>query len=116
MIKPRREAVEKAAQEAAEKAAAEAEKKAAQEAAEQASRRAPPGGAARGGVKAPKFKVPKSGISGKEGAKDVPSWVRGQRPQTGESGRDFARRVLDEKYGTGNWIEGAGSEFNKIQK
>jgi hypothetical protein len=68
------------------------------------------------GTSEPQFKVPKPGVSGKEGAKDVPSWVRGLRPRVSESGKDFARRVMDEKYGPGNWNEGTGSEFNKIRK
>jgi hypothetical protein len=62
------------------------------------------------------YKKPKSGVSGKEGAKDVPSWARGQRPKIGESGKDFAKRLLDEKYGEGNYEKGAKSEFSKIQK
>jgi RHS repeat-associated protein len=62
------------------------------------------------------YKSPKAGLSGKEGAKDVPSWVKGQRPKIGESGKDFAKRLLDEKYGQGNWTKGGGSEFSKIQK
>ncbi|MFL5343724.1 MAG: hypothetical protein ACJ8AT_02975 [Hyalangium sp.] len=62
------------------------------------------------------YKKPKSGVSGKEGAKDVPSWARGQRPRVGESGKDFAKRLLDEKYGEGNYEKGAKSEFSKIQK
>ncbi len=61
-------------------------------------------------------KRPKSGLSGKEGAKDVPSWAKGQRPRVGESGKEFAKRLLDGKYGTGNYDKGPTSEFNRIQK
>lgn len=61
-------------------------------------------------------KVPRAGLSGKEAAKDVPSWVRGQRPLLGEKGKDFATRTLDGKYGPGNYPKGPRSEFNKIQK
>ena len=61
-------------------------------------------------------KSPKPGVSGKEGAKDVPSWAKGQRPRVGESGRDFAKRLLDDKYGPGNYDKCPGSEFNRIQK
>ena len=39
----------------------------------------------------------KSGLSGKEAADDVPSWAQRERPLTTESGRDFARRLLDDK-------------------
>jgi hypothetical protein len=63
-----------------------------------------------------KNKVPKPGISGKEGSKDVPSWAKGARPKVGDSGKDFAERLLDDKYGKGNYPKGAGSEFSKIQK
>ncbi len=56
------------------------------------------------------------GLSGKEAAKDAPSWVRGQAPRIGESGRDFARRLMDAKYGPGNYKTGPGSEFQSIQK
>ncbi|WP_257463572.1 SitA5 family polymorphic toxin [Archangium lipolyticum] len=62
------------------------------------------------------YKTPKSGASGKEGAKDVPSWAKGERPKVNESGKDFAKRLLDKKYGEGNYDKGPGSEFNKIQK
>jgi hypothetical protein len=62
------------------------------------------------------YKTPKSGVSGKEGAKDVPSWAKGERPKVNESGKDFAKRLLDKKYGEGNYGKGPGSEFNKIQK
>jgi hypothetical protein len=54
--------------------------------------------------------------SGKEGAKDVPSWARGNRPMAGEDGKTFAGRLLDQQYGAGNWEKGAGSEFSQIQK
>ena len=33
-----------------------------------------------------------------------------------ESGNDFAKRLMDQKYGPGNYRRGAGSEFNRIQK
>jgi hypothetical protein len=55
-------------------------------------------------------------VGGKEGAKGPPSWAEGQRPRVGESGKDFAQRLLDEKYGKGNYEKGPDSEFSKIQK
>jgi hypothetical protein len=61
-------------------------------------------------------KVPVEGKSAKEAAKDVPSWAKGNRPKVGESGKDFAKRLLDEKYGPGNYPKGPGSEFNKVKK
>ncbi|MFE9327055.1 hypothetical protein ACIHDR_36095 [Nocardia sp. NPDC052278] len=61
-------------------------------------------------------KVPAGG-SGKEKASDAPSWAKGKAPYVGESGKAYARRLMDEHYGPGNW-EGTGpnSEFNKIKK
>ena len=61
-------------------------------------------------------KKSKPGVSGQEGAKDVPSWAKGERPNTGESGKDFADRLLGEKYGNGNYPTGPGTEHSKIQK
>jgi RHS repeat-associated protein len=63
-----------------------------------------------------KYKVPKPGVSGKEGAKDVPSWAEGARPKAGESGKEFAKRLCEQKYGKGNYDKGPGSDFNKIKK
>jgi RHS repeat-associated protein len=63
-----------------------------------------------------KPKETRPGQSGKDAASDVPSWARGERPTTQESGRDFAKRLLDRKYGPGNYPKGPTSEFNKIQK
>ena len=73
-------------------------------------------GDSKGGGKV-EYKKTKSNVSGKEGAKKPPDWAKGNRPQKGESGKNFARRLMDEKYGKGNWNEtGPGSEFNKIKK
>jgi len=62
------------------------------------------------------LKRTKPGLSAKEAAKDVPSWAKGNRPFVGENGKDFAKRLLDEKYGAGNYSKGPTSEFNKIKK
>jgi len=62
------------------------------------------------------FKKPKAGLSGKEAGTDVPSWAQGQRPRNIESGKEFAKRLLDAKYGRGKYPKGPGSEFNKIKK
>ncbi len=62
------------------------------------------------------YKKKKSGLSGKEAADDVPSWAEGERPLTTENGPDFAKRLLDDKYGAGNYPTGPGSEFSKIKK
>lgn len=61
-------------------------------------------------------KKPKPGATGKAGATDAPSWAKGEVPFAGESGKDFARRLLDEKYGRGNYDTGPSSEYNKIKK
>ena len=63
-----------------------------------------------------KYKKPKVKTSAKEGAKDVPSWAKGERPYKNEAGNDFAKRLLDEKYGSGNYRKGPNSEFNQIRK
>jgi len=61
-------------------------------------------------------KVPKPGARGKAGATDIPSWV-GDTPNVGESGNEFAGRMMDENYGEGKWSgTGPTSEFNKIKK
>ena len=61
-------------------------------------------------------KKKRSKLSGKEAADDVPSWAREELPLTTENGRDFAGRLLDDKYGAGNYPTGPGSEFSKIKK
>ncbi len=61
------------------------------------------------------YKDPKSGLSGKQGAKDVPSWVQGQRPLRSEDGNAFATRLMDCKYGKGNYNNRSG-EYSKIRK
>jgi hypothetical protein len=68
-------------------------------------------------------KVPVSGKTGKEAAKDVPSWAKeqGDAPYVDEDGKTFAERLLNGQYGKGEWnkgkaSKGPGSEFNKIKK
>jgi len=61
-------------------------------------------------------KRPKRGASGKQGATDIPSWAIGRKPNAGESGKDFAKRLMDEKYGVGKYDTGPGSEYNKLKK
>lgn len=66
------------------------------------------------------YKTFASNKTAKEAAKDVPSWVKqaGLRPckSPNESGNQFAKRVLDAKYGVGNWKTGPGTEHNQIKK
>jgi hypothetical protein len=70
------------------------------------------------GGRAPKaYRKPKSGLSAKEAAEDIPSWAEGQRPFVGENGKRFAKRVLDRQYGLNKWSnKGAGSEYSKLKK
>ena len=63
----------------------------------------------------PQYKKSLSG-SGKEKATDVPSWAKGNKPYVDESGKDFAKRLCDERYGPGNYETGPTSDFNKIKK
>ncbi len=69
------------------------------------------------GAKSDIYKEPIPRLSGQAGAKDIPSWARGMRPRIGEAGKDAAERVLDQKYGKGNWNkDDDGREFYKLQK
>jgi hypothetical protein len=52
----------------------------------------------------------------KKAASGVPSWAKGQKPREGESAQDFAERLLNEKYGRGEWKKGARSEYSEIVK
>lgn len=54
--------------------------------------------------------------SGKEKASNRPSWTLGERPEPGESGKDFAKRVMDKRYGEGNYKKGPTSEYNILKK
>ncbi|MBY0281969.1 MAG: hypothetical protein K2W94_07400 [Alphaproteobacteria bacterium] len=62
------------------------------------------------------YKVRIQGLTGKEGAKDTPSWARGERPYVGENGKEFAKRLCDAKYGKGTYKTGTDSDFNKLKK
>jgi hypothetical protein len=46
-------------------------------------------------------KIPRQ--SGKEGAANGPSWARGKPPGVGEMPEEFGKRLMDERYGRGNW-------------
>ena len=53
-------------------------------------------------------------------AKDAPSWFAGgmssMPPHLNEKAKDYAKRLLDNKYGKGKWKKGADSEHSKIVK
>ena len=64
----------------------------------------------------PQPKVPR--VGGKAGATDIPSWVRneGYVPYQGEKPNEAAKRILDSKYGPGNYETGPGSEYSQVKK
>jgi hypothetical protein len=51
----------------------------------------------------------------RRGPKDIPVWALGQQPDVGENGGDFAWRLMDEHYGTGNWTRD-NDEFDQLRK
>jgi RHS repeat-associated protein len=61
-------------------------------------------------------KITKPGVSGKDGAKDKPSWASGERPNIGESGSDFADRLIGSKYPGQPIDKRPGGEWSKIRK
>lgn len=67
------------------------------------------------------FKRRTAGLTGKEAATDIPSWARNLpdgRPYVGESGIDFATRMMDKQYGAGQWTrEGnQATELSQLRK
>jgi len=68
-----------------------------------------------------RFKQRVSGLSGKEAATDVPSWIENwpdARPGVQENGTMFATRMMTKKYGVGGWqkVGEHNTEFNKLKK
>ncbi|MBY0282204.1 MAG: DUF637 domain-containing protein [Alphaproteobacteria bacterium] len=66
--------------------------------------------------KIPEFKIRKEGFSGKESAKNIPSWAKGQMPYVNEKGTKYAERLCDSIYGKGNYDKGPASDYNKLKK
>ena len=58
----------------------------------------------------------KSRQSGKERATDKPSWVSRNNVDSGKSAQQNASDMLNNKYGSGNWKKGPGTEYNQIVK
>ncbi|HET7502562.1 MAG TPA: DUF4157 domain-containing protein [Kofleriaceae bacterium] len=61
------------------------------------------------------------GLSGKEAATDVPSWIHewsDARPGVNESGTTFATRMMNKRYGIGGWerMGPQGTEFSQLKK
>lgn len=54
--------------------------------------------------------------SGKETANDAPSWAKQENIDPNMPAEQSAKRLMNNKYGPGNWEKGPGSEFNKIKK
>jgi hypothetical protein len=68
-----------------------------------------------------KYKQRASGLSGKEAATDIPSWVRNwpdARPGLYENGTTFATRMMNKKYGVDGWEKTGqqGTEFSELRK
>jgi len=67
-------------------------------------------------MRATKIRI--AGKSGKEAAKNAPSWAKGHYvPYVGENGKKFAERALKDHYpGKPIANRGPGSEFQKLKK
>jgi len=60
----------------------------------------------------------KSKETAKERATDIPTWARGEKPKQGESGKEFAERLMNERYGKGNWEKNPQrkKEYSQLKK
>jgi hypothetical protein len=68
-----------------------------------------------------RFKVRASGLTGKEAATDVPSWIENwpdARPGIDENGTTFATRMMNKKYGVDGWekVGEHNTEFSQLKK
>jgi hypothetical protein len=61
------------------------------------------------------IRAKKPNTSGKEGAKDIPSWAKGSGPEGTENGKQYAKRMMDGKYGDGNWST-SSKEYSELKK
>ena len=57
-------------------------------------------------------------VSSQDKKDDAPGWAKaaGLRPLKGQSGKDYAKNVMDAKYGKVKHNTGPGSDFNKLKK
>ena len=46
----------------------------------------------------------------------MPSWAKGNKPYKGESGKKFAKRLINEQYASEQYNSGPKSDFNKLKK
>jgi RHS repeat-associated protein len=82
------------------------------------------GGGGGGGGKGPKYDDPQRGKGqgrapkgkGKGTASNFPSWAKGITKSAKETAQQWATKLLDAKYGKGNWSQGAGTEYNQLVK
>ncbi|MCP3658867.1 MAG: hypothetical protein GY830_00525, partial [Bacteroidetes bacterium] len=63
-----------------------------------------------------KPKKSKTKLSAKERASNAPDWAKQYKPRIDEDGKAFAKRLMNEKYGAGNYKKGSKTEFSEIQK
>ena len=54
--------------------------------------------------------------TGKEKADDKPSWINRSMVDYQLTPQQNAIKLLNDKYGVGNWTKGSAKEFNKIVK
>lgn len=56
--------------------------------------------------------------SKKERSTDFPSWAAGSEPRTRESGKEYAKREMDEHYGKNGWKRKGkqASEYSQLKK
>lgn len=56
--------------------------------------------------------------SKKERSTNFPSWAAGSEPRTGESGKEYAKRKMDEHYGKNGWKRKGkqASEYSQLKK
>lgn len=54
--------------------------------------------------------------SKKERSTNAPEWSKYKKQKKGESKKQYATRILNEKYGKGNWRKGPESEYSRIIK
>ena len=68
------------------------------------------------GVKVIKSKKSKESDKGR--ATDIPSWAEGEEPQNDENGKAFAERLMNERYGKGNWpkTKQQNREYSQLKK
>ena len=54
--------------------------------------------------------------SPKDRSTDFPSWAKGEQALPGESPREAAERLMNKRYGEGNWSPRKSKEYSEIKK